>query len=51
MRAAPEPFWVDSTGPNAGGGNVRVPLTRRAVMEWINWIAAALISIRVPGSN
>lgn len=51
MRAEPEAVGVDVFGATAGVGKTRVPVTRREAREWINWIVAAPISMRVPGLN
>jgi hypothetical protein len=42
---------VEVLGDDAGVGKTLVPVTRREVREWISWIVAALISMRVPGLN
>lgn len=49
-RADPDPFDAESVR-EIGVGNVRAPLTKSEVMEWINSTDAALISMRVPGLN
>ena len=50
IKADPEPFGFVGTDEE-GAGNVRVPLTRRAVIEWMSWIDGVDISTRVPGWN
>ena len=51
IKADPEPDGTASPGWAVGVGNVLFPFTSKEVMEWISWILAALISIRVPGAN
>jgi hypothetical protein len=50
IKADPEPVGFVGTDEE-GAGNVRVPLTRRAVIEWMSWIDGVDISIRVPCWN